>query len=408
MLKSVKAKRNTRRVAFSAGLAALLLVTACASTPPRSTSEPGLPPSTLSILQWSPEQQAIGYRRIEQIVPVKTIRRGRRVHPLPPAGRTIEPTWTHAGQSWTVDSYMQANRVSGVLVIKDGKVLLERYALGRAPTDRWTSFSVAKSVTSTLVGAAIKDGKIRSLQDPVTDYLPELKGSAYDGVTVRQLLMMSSGVRWNEDYTDPNSDVARTGALTAGPDGINPIVKYMGTLPRANAPGTKFTYNTGETDLVGVLVSRATGKPLAEYASEKIWRPYGMEQDGIWMTDTAGHERGGCCMSMTLRDYGRIGQFILDGGVANGRPMLPDGWTREATRVQIPNGQPAPAGYGYFWWIRGNGAYEATGIFGQGIATFPEDRLIIVSNAAWPRATGADLSAARTAFVEAVRAAARE
>ena len=135
--------------------------------------------------------------------------------------------------------------------------------LGRKPEDRWTSFSVAKSVTSTLVGAAIKDGKIRSLAAPVTDYIPELKGSGYDGVTVRQLLTMSSGVKWNEDYADPNSDVAKSTTMAMEP-GVNPLVRYMSRLPRANTPGTKFNYNTGETDLVGVLVSKATGKTLSE------------------------------------------------------------------------------------------------------------------------------------------------
>src|SRR5690606_29854148 len=158
-------------------------------------------------------------------------------------------------------------------------------------------FSVAKSVTSTLVGAAIQDGKIAGLGAPVTDYIPELKGSGYDGVTVRQLLMMSSGVKWNEDYSDPKSAVAQAGAPILEP-GVNPIVSYMRKLPREHAPGTVFHYNTGETDLVGLLVSNAVGMSLSDYASEKIWKPYGMERDAIWVVDGAGRERGGCCISM--------------------------------------------------------------------------------------------------------------
>jgi CubicO group peptidase (beta-lactamase class C family) len=360
-----------------------------------------------SILTWTPEQQAVGYRTIEKIYRTHTIKRGPNVHPLPRAAKQIEPTFTYKGRTWTTDEYMAAYRVSGILVLKDGKIVLEKYGLGRKPSDRWTSFSVAKSVTSTLVGAAIQDGKIKSLDSLVTDYIPELKGSAYEGVTVRQMLMMSSGVKWNEDYTDPNSDVARAGNSVLEP-GVNPMVSYLRRLPRANPPGTKFTYNTGETDLVGVLVSNATGKTLAEYASEKIWRPYGMERDAIWMLDPGGQERGGCCMSMTLRDYGRVGLFIAEGGKAGGKQIVPADWTAEATRVQIANEAPPPGGYGYFWWIRPYGSYEASGIFGQAIATFKDEGLIIVVNSAWPAATGRELSQARTAFFQGVRAAVRQ
>ena len=379
---------------------ALAAAMACGAAQAQDALKPGTP----SILVWTPQQQSDWYRSIETVYKVGTVKRGAKVHPLPMAPKPIEPTFTFQGKTWTVDDYMKAYNVSGVLVLKDGKVLLERYGMGRKPEDRWTSFSVAKSVTSTLVGAAIQDGKITGLGASVTDYIPELKGSGYDGVTVRQLLMMSSGVRWNEDYTDPKSDVANSVTLPLEP-GRNPLVTYMSRLPRANPPGAVFNYNTGETDLVGILVSKATGKSLSDYASEKLWKPYGMERDAIWMLDPSGHERGGCCMSMTLRDYARVGQFILDGGKAGGRRILPDGWTDEATSKQIDNGI---GGYGYFWWMRPNGAYEAVGIFGQSISTFRDDRIIVVTNAAWPQATGRELSAARTAFINALRAAAKE
>lgn len=367
-----------------------------------------LKPDTPNLLFWSPEQQARWYPAMETVYETRPIVSGARIHALPQATGKIDPSFTHAGRSWTLDQYMEAYRVSGLLVIQDGRVLLEKYGLGRGPKDRWTSFSVAKSMTATLVGAAIQDGHIKSLKTPVTDILPELKGSAYEGVTLRQLLMMSSGVRWNEDYSDPNSDVAKGPLeglkLAEGKPGLNPVVAYMRTLPRAHAPGTKFNYNTGETDLVGILLARAVGKGLAEYASEKIWKPYGMEAEGVWVTDPGGLERGGCCMSMTLRDYGRIGQFVLDEGVIDGRPVLPPGWAREATTKQIENGQ---AGYGYFWWMQPNGAYQATGIFGQSITTFREDRIIIVVNSAWPKSGGPDLRDGRTALVNALREAAR-
>ncbi len=385
-----------RRVLGLAVAAALAGSAAHAQVPIR----PGLP----SILVWTPQQQADWYKDIESVYRVETVKRGDKVYPLPAADRQIDFSYDYGGKTWSVDDYMKAYNVSGVIVLKDGKVLLERYGLGRKPEDRWTSFSVAKSVTSTLVGAAIQDGKIKSLNAPVTDYIPELKGSGYDGVTVRQLLMMSSGVKWNEDYTDPKSDVAQSTVLPLEP-GKNPLVTYMSRLPRAHAPGTMFNYNTGETDLVGILVSNAVGKSLSQYASEKLWKPYGMERDAIWMVDPAGHERGGCCLSITLRDYARVGQFILDGGVAGGQQILPSGWTTEATTPQITSGT-RERGYGYFWWMPDSGAFEARGIFGQSITVFRDERIVIVTNAAWPNATGRELSMARNAFLAAARAAA--
>jgi CubicO group peptidase (beta-lactamase class C family) len=385
---------------IAAAAAALMLATPALAQTPIHLHTP-------SLLTWQGDKQATGYRTIEAIYKTHTIKRGAKVHPLPRAAHQIDPTFDYDGKTWTIDGYMKAYRVSGLLVLKDGKILLERYGLGRKPSDRWTSFSVAKSVTSTLVGAAIADGKIKGLDAPVTDYIPELKVSAYKGVTVRQMLMMSSGVKWNEDYVDPNSDVAQAGTKLLEP-GVDPMVSYLRKLPRANEPGTKFNYNTGETDLVGILVSNAVGMPLATYASEKIWKPYGMERDAVWMTDLAGHERGGCCISMTLRDYARVGQFILGGGKAGGKRIVPAGWVAEATSKQIDNGSKDPgAGYGYFWWIRGPDRYDAVGIFGQSITTYRSERIIVVQNAAWPAATGKELSAARNAMLEAVRKAAK-
>ena len=358
------------------------------------------------ILSWTGEKQATGYRDIEHIYKTTTIKRGKTVHRLPVAAKQIDPRVNIDGKILTINDYMQAYRISGLLVLKDGKIVLEKYALGRKPSDRWTSFSVAKSVTSTLVGAAIQDGKIKSLNDPVTAYIPELKGSAYESVSVRQMLMMSSGVAWNEDYVDPNSDVAKAGGSVTEP-GVNPMVSYLRKLPRENPPGAKFHYNTGETDLVGVLVSRATGKSLAQYASEKIWQPYGMGRDAIWMTDPGGQERGGCCISMSLRDYGRVGLFIAGDGIAGGKQITPPGYVADATRREIDNGTPAPGGYGYFWWILENGGYSGLGIFGQSVTLFPKEHLIIVQNAAWPKAGSKELNAARSAMWEGVRAAVR-
>ncbi len=361
-------------------------------------ADPPMPQGGGSVPQWTPAQQAWGYRNFEKAGQAKVIARGDHVHPLPVAAHQIDPVFTAGGKTYDTASYMAAFRASGILVLKDGKIVLERYGLGRTPHDRWTSFSVAKSVTSTLIGAAIKDGKIKSLDDPVTLYIPELKGSAYEGVTVRQLITMTSGVKWNEDYTDPSSDVAKVG-LTVLEPGVNPVVSYMRRLPREAAPGTKFVYKTGETDLAGILVSNAVGEPMAQYLSEKIWKPYGMEQDGVWVEDIAGHERGGCCISMTLRDYGRLGQFIMDGGKAGGRDVVPEGWIADATS---PHVKEPP--YGYFWWLI-PGGYEAEGIFGQTVSIFPKDHIVVVINSAWPGAWVESIDAVRMKYLDAIRAA---
>jgi len=353
------------------------------------------------MLAWGPAQQAVGFRSLEKIFVTHTVRRGPATSRLPVAPRQLDVKFEYDHVAYSTSTYMQAHRLSGVLVIKDGQIILERYGLGRGPHDRWNSFSVAKSVTSSLVGAAVRDGYIKSLDDPVTRYLPEMSGSAYDQVSVRQLLTMSSGVRWTETYGDPNSDVVRVGSAVA-PPGLDPIVGYMRTLPRVAAPGASFHYKSGEADLAGILVARATGMPLADYLSKKIWRPVGMERDAVWIVDGAGFERGGCCLAMTLRDYGRYALFMLDGG----HGVLPAGWVEAATKTQIPTGYPAIS-YGYMWWINPDGSYQASGIYGQSILIVPAEHLVVVINAAWPNPGDAKLNAARTAFIKAIQAAAR-
>jgi len=372
---------------------------------PAFAQKPITKPPVASILTWTQKQQLERYPNIESVYAVATIKKGDKVHELP-AGASIDPKVKVGSKTSTVDAFMKDNRVTGLIAIKDGKVVLEKYALGRKPTDRWTSFSVAKSVTATLIGAAVKDGYITSIYDPVTKYIPELEGSAYDGVSLRRLMTMTTGVKWNEDYADPKSDVARAGTAD-WKGGVNPLVAYMSKLKRETAPGAKWAYKTGETDLAGIALGRAlAGKGLAQYASEKLWAPYGMEQDAIWMVDKAGHERGGCCMSMTLRDYARIGLFMLGGGEINGKSILPAGWVEEATANHVPKAQAEKgAAYGYFWWPMEDG-YRAVGIFGQGIYVFPEENLVIAVNSAMAKASDRTQGQKTQALIGAVRAAA--
>ncbi len=353
-------------------------------------------PKDKNVLFWTQDQRDNGFRALEKLATVRNIAAGGPVHAFG-QGTPIK-------LDLDVDAYMAHQRNAGLLIIQDGKVRFEKYALGYGPEGRWTSFSVAKSFTSTMVGAAVKDGYIKSLDDKVTQYIPTLRGSVYDDVTVRQLLTMTSGVKWNEDYADPKSDVAQF-ALQKPVPGEDITVSYMKKLTREAPAGSKWVYKTGETNLIGVLVSSATGKKLAEYLSEKVWKPYGMEADAFWILGDTGHEISGCCLSARLRDYARFGQFVMDGGTAGGKRVVPDDWFAQATVKQADIDQPG-RGYGFQWWTNDDGSYAAQGIFGQGIFIDPKRRLIIASNGNWPKATDAEgVGAERERFYKAVQVA---
>lgn len=354
------------------------------------------------VLVWTQGERQARFPHMDALLPHRTVRAGGRVHALS-QGRPLTLSLTRDGKPETLDAFMAADQTAGLLILQDGRVRLERYGPTLKPAGHWATFSVTKSITSTLYGAAVKDGAIRSLDDTVPTYLPEMKGSAYDGVTLRQLLTMTSGVKWSEDYTDPHSDVARMYATPADP-GLDPIVSYMRHLPREAAPGTKWVYKTGETDLAGILLVRATHKPLAEYLSEKIWRPYGMERDAVWMVNEQGYSPGGCCLSASLRDLGRFGQFILDGGHAGGRTVVPDDWLAQATAPQVRTGHPG-LDYGYFWWTGPNGTYDARGIFGQQIHIDPKRRLVVVLLAAWPAVFDMPHAQGRAGLMKAIETA---
>lgn len=345
------------------------------------------------VLFWSQAKRDANFPHMERIFPGHIVKAGGKVRALP-EGKPLPVSDAE------IDAFIASQNVSGLIVLQDGKIRLERYARGYGREGRWTSFSVAKSFTSTLVGAAIRDGYIKSVDEPVTKYIPELAGSGYDGVTIAQLLTMTSGVRWNEDYTDPKSDVARM-FLEPVPAGEDPTVFYMKKLPRETAPGSKWVYKTGETNLIGVLVMRATKKPLADYLSEKVWRPYGMEQDAFWMVDPSGHEVSGCCLSVSLRDYARMGQLALEGG----KGVVPADWFAESTRSHADIGAPG-RGYGYQWWTYPEGRFGAQGIFGQTIRVDPKTKTVIAVSAAADKASDRDYGLARTAFLDKLFAAA--
>ncbi len=325
-------------------------------------------------LFWTPEQQVAGYRNIDRVFPTRIVSAGGSAYGLPEQLVDLNDVQIYfEDKVLTTDEYFSQQNVAGLLVIKNGRIVYERYGLGNSKDSLWVSFSVAKSVTSLLIGAAIRDGYIKSIDEMVTDYLPRLKGSSYEQATIRNILQMSSGVQWNEDYADPDSDINSFPANTLG------LYEYLREKPRDVAPGEVFNYNTAETNLVGTLLRSAIGNNLATYLSEKIWQPFGMEADANWMlTETGGGEFGGCCISATLRDYGRIGLFALgDGRLPDGTQVLPDNWIAESTSPS-----KGYTGYGYLWWLSGGGVYRAKGIFGQGIYINPQENVVIALHSA--------------------------
>ena len=280
------------------------------------------------------------------------------------------------GKQYSLQDFYARTATRGIIVVQGDDIKLEHYSPGHTEETRWVSFSVTKSLTSMLIGAAVKDGYIESVDEKVADYLPRLKGTSYEDVRIKDVLHMASGVAWNEDYADPTSDVALAGAL----NGID-LVQYLAKLPKVAEPGTTFNYNTGETNLAGELLRSAIGNNASEYLEHKIWKPYGMEHDAYWLLSSEGGvETGGCCLNATLRDYARIGMFAKDQGVLpDGARVLPEGWMKEST-------SPSEGfdGYGYLWWLFDNGSYSARGIFQQWIYIDPKRDLVIAthSNAA--------------------------
>jgi CubicO group peptidase (beta-lactamase class C family) len=372
-------------------------------------------PANLDLLFWNEAQRDAAFRALDRLpvlVKWRDVPAGSRVLPLPPGPPLKLPL--------DVDAHMAGQRSAALLIVHNGQLRLERYGLAFDADGRWTSFSVAKSFTSMLVGAALRDGHIRSMDDKVSDYIVQLKGSAYDDVNIRQLLTMTSGVRWNEDYGDPNSDVARFNNHRPEP-GVPAIVSYLRKLPREAPPGTRWNYSTGETNLVGVLVGQATGRPLADFLSEKIWRPAGMQQQATWILSKTGEEIGGCCIQAATRDFARFGLFLLNGARADGAAsagvgsksdagaagpsIVPEGWLAEATSQRVETGRPGQ-GYGYQWWTHADGSFSARGIFGQGIFVDPRRALVVAVNANWGGgASDPQAFAARDAFYRAVQQA---
>ena len=354
-----------------------------------------------------PGVEVVTFEHGDTLFPVNRVLRGGAVRALPPAPAPIKNVHFHSrGEEYDLFDYLADNRVAGLLVLKDGKVAFEDYELGAGPDTRWISFSMAKSVASTLVGVALKQGLIGSLDDPLTPYLPQLKGGAYEGVSVRNIMQMASGVKWNETYTDPQSDRRKLldKQLEQKPGAI---LAYMNTLSSAGAPGSIWNYSTGESFLVGALLEAATHQPLATYLSQNLWTRLGMEHDATWWLESpGGMGLAGSGLGATLRDYGRFGLLVQQDGFIDGKQIVPAGWFQQAGSAHRIGGKPVD--YGYLWWPipagdpTHRGAFEARGIFGQHLYINPRQKLVIVVLSARPKPDSAFSPIDDPAFFAAV------
>ncbi len=320
------------------------------------------------------------------------IKKGDRVYPLREPARKWTFEYTFHGNRYSIDDYFKRNFVTGFIVLHDDQILIEKYFHEADQNSRFVSQSLSKSIISILIGAAVEEGAIKSVDDPITKYLPYLSESGYRKVTVKNLLQMSSGVNYSKDYRDPKSGAALIGAalLTGNPSFKN----YAQSIQPTNTPpGTKFEYQSVNSQVLGLLLEKVTGKRLNQYAQEKLWRKIGAQSDAFFyeskkQPDTCAF----ACFNATVRDYARVGLMMLQGGSLGGERVLSGAWVHDSTTPDAPYLKPKPGGpeggfgYAYQWWIPpGNdGAFEGQGIYGQCIYVNPARHVVIVQTSAWP------------------------
>ena len=367
-------------------------------------------------LLWPPCLQSYGYRIVDRLFATRTVRRGAAPRALP-RGREVAPRYQHQGLPRSIEDFMDLNNVAGLLVLRRGELVLERYGLGLAPSDRWSTMSTVKSMTALLVGAALQQGAITTIDTRVVDLLPDLADSGYAQVTLRHLLTMSSGVRWSEDYGDKGSDVNRYSKSLADkvPGGV---MRMLRAVPGARTPGHAWHYNTGDTYLLGAALCAATGRNLADFLSDTLWQPCGMEFDAFYTLESeGGQEIAGSRAGMALRDLGRIALLVLQDGMVGAGRVLPEGWIDTVTTraFDVPAEFHSASlralgltGYGLSWWLRDDGAAMAMGHSGQRIFVDRTSQLAVVQLAVYPEPRHAstcepDRDAELLSLIEALR-----
>lgn len=343
---------------------------------------------------WRDPYMIGSFRHWTDIFPARIVPRSGPVSPLPHAAGAAAPAEASLdGTIFPIEDYFARARTTGVVVLKDGQIVYERYMQGADERSQFTSMSVSKSIVSTLLGFAIADGLVSGVDRPVTDYLPELKGSGYDGVPIKAILQMSSGVDFREEYGS-QSDFLDMWEEVVHYQKV-PLAEYVKRARRGEAPYTRFNYASIDTAVIGLLVSRVTGKTLSDYLAAKLWGPLGMEADASWGIDdrrAEASEVSFCCFNATLRDYARFGLFMARKGMWQGKQLLPAAWIDEAThpdRPQVAPGRLYPdygLGYQYQWWVfpGPDGAFTAQGVHGQFLYVNPATHIVIAMMAAWP------------------------
>jgi CubicO group peptidase (beta-lactamase class C family) len=325
--------------------------------------------------------------RFDEMFPARKVARGAEARPLKRAAGEPALRYTFQSRSSGLDDYLARNRTTGLLILKDDTILAERYQYERKPEHRMNSYSMAKTIVAMLVGVALSEGKIRSLDDGAEQYVAALKGTPYGETPIRHLLTMSSGVRFTENYSGAD-DVATLARLSVLGDSAGGAATVLPFRTRDRPPGERFSYSSAETQVLGLVLRAATGTPLAEYLSAKIWQPMGAEADASWAIDRGGYETAYFAVNATVRDYARLGMLLANDGALDGRQVLPAGWVRAATTPAARQFEPGHTGsffgYGYQTWIvpGPDRQFALRGLRGQCVFVHPGSKLVMVHTAA--------------------------
>jgi CubicO group peptidase (beta-lactamase class C family) len=322
------------------------------------------------------------HSQLDQIFEGRLIRRATTPSPLARAASEPAVRYEYQGHTFTLDDYLARNPATGLLVARADTILIERYQYARNDRHRFASWSMAKTVTAMLIGIAIAEGRIRSVDDAAAIYVPALADTEYGRTSLRHLLQMSSGVRFIEEYTGKD-DISRLAADTfrqVGSGGVEAVTPFN---IRIAPSGTRFYYASVETQVLGLVLRNAMGRPVADYLREKIWEPMGAEADATWLIDRSGQEAAYCCINAVLRDYARLGLLLAHDGNWRGRQIIPAAWIKEATIVRPGQPQPSAGGYGYQVWILAGERrmFVLRGVRGQAIYVDPASRLVMVHTA---------------------------